>query len=64
MDYFLITFFSILFKIFIVLFVLLLITGTARRLIINKTIKTVLELPDEKREKIIHVYPIPSPNLK
>jgi hypothetical protein len=34
----------------------MLITGTSRRLSINKTVKTLIQLPDDKREKLIHVY--------
>jgi hypothetical protein len=56
MDNFLTAFFSIVFRILIGLFVLMLITGTFRRLFIKKNIKALLELPDEKREKLIHVY--------
>ena len=56
MDAFLTTFPAVMFKITIVLFVLLLITGTARRLVINKTIKAVFELPEEKRKRLIRVY--------
>ena len=56
MDTFLTTFPAIMFKITTVLFVLLLITGTARRLVIKKTTKAILEAPDEKRQRLVQVY--------
>ena len=43
-------------RIIIVLFVLLLITGTGRRMVMGKTIKAILGLPYEKKEKLIRVY--------
>jgi hypothetical protein len=48
--------FSILLKILIGLFAITLITGTFRRLFINKIITSLLALPDEKKERVIYVY--------
>lgn len=56
MDTFLVTFPAIMFKIAIVLFALLLVTGTTRRLVIKKTIKAILEAPDKKRQRLVQVY--------
>jgi hypothetical protein len=56
MDTFSLTFLSFLFKASIVLFVFILIIKTLRRLYINKTIKALIGLPDDRKERLIHLY--------
>src|SRR6476646_1275502 len=56
MDTFSLTFLSFLFKASIVLFVFILIIKTLRRLYVNQTIKALIGLPDDRKERLIHLY--------
>jgi len=56
METFSLTFLSFLFKASIVLFVFMLIIKTLRRLTINKTIKALIELSDDRKDRLIHLY--------
>jgi hypothetical protein len=56
MEAFSTIFLSVLFKILVVALILMLITKILRRLFINKTIEVLIELPDGKKERLIHEY--------
>jgi hypothetical protein len=56
METFAPTFFSFLFKASIILLPFMVITKILRNLYIDKTINAYITLPDERMERIIHIY--------
>jgi hypothetical protein len=56
MDFFSQRFISIYFIALIVCGVVLIVTKILRNLYIEQTIKTLLQLPDDKKERITHLY--------
>jgi len=56
MNAFLPTLFSFLFKAMIVLFPITLVLKILRNFYIDKRIKTLVQLPDERKERIIRLY--------
>lgn len=56
MDFLSQKFFSVYFIVMIVMITLWMVTKILRNLLIDKTIKTLIQLPDDRKERIVHLY--------